>query len=122
MIADERALKETKCGVKLFWKQFVVELALATAIAVWVIPAKPKGLPRVAARFPASFHGAESSEAERARLQREASDVTITRDDWGTANISGKRDADAVFGMIYAQCEDDSNRVETNYQLDGTNG
>src|SRR5437763_1327906 len=41
--------------------------------------------------------------------------VTITRDDWGIAHIRGKTDADAVFGMIYAQAEDDFNRVETNY-------
>src|ERR1700740_3123195 len=42
-------------------------------------------------------------------------DVTITRDDWGIAHVRGKTDADAVFGMIYAQAEDDFNRVETNY-------
>jgi acyl-homoserine-lactone acylase len=41
--------------------------------------------------------------------------VTIDRDDWGIAHIKGKTDADAVFGMIYAQAEDDFNRVETNY-------
>ena len=50
-----------------------------------------------------------------ARWQREAADVTITRDDWGIAHIHGKTDADAVFGMEYAQAEDDFNRVETNY-------
>jgi acyl-homoserine-lactone acylase len=41
--------------------------------------------------------------------------VTIVRDDWGIAHVRGKTDADAVFGMIYAQAEDDFNRVETNY-------
>jgi acyl-homoserine-lactone acylase len=41
--------------------------------------------------------------------------VTITRDDWGIAHIHGKTDADAVFGAIYAQAEDDFNRIETNY-------
>ncbi|HEU5161620.1 MAG TPA: penicillin acylase family protein [Thermoanaerobaculia bacterium] len=46
-----------------------------------------------------------------ARAQR----VTITRDDWGIAHVHGPTDADAVFGMIYAQAEDDFNRVETNY-------
>ena len=46
--------------------------------------------------------------------QREQN-VTITRDDWGIAHVVGKTDADAVFGMIYAQAEDDFNRVETNY-------
>ncbi len=49
------------------------------------------------------------------RWQREAQAVTITRDDWGIAHVHGKTDADAVFGMAYAQAEDDFNRVETNY-------
>ncbi len=44
-----------------------------------------------------------------------AQDATITRDDWGIAHVHGKTDADAVFGMAYAQAEDDFNRVETNY-------
>jgi acyl-homoserine-lactone acylase len=52
---------------------------------------------------------------ERARLKAEAARVTIVRDDWGIAHIHGKTDADAVFGMIYAQAEDDFNRVEVNY-------
>jgi acyl-homoserine-lactone acylase len=52
---------------------------------------------------------------EKARWANEAQDVSIVRDDWGIAHVYGKADADAVFGMIYAQCEDDFNRVETNY-------
>jgi acyl-homoserine lactone acylase PvdQ len=56
-----------------------------------------------------------SSPAGEARWKHEAARVTIVRDDWGIAHIHGKTDADAVFGMIYAQCEDDFNRVETNY-------
>ncbi|HSR14782.1 MAG TPA: acylase, partial [Gemmatimonadales bacterium] len=55
------------------------------------------------------------SNPELARWERQAADVTITRDDWGIAHVKGKTDADAVFGMIYAQAEDDFNRVETNY-------
>jgi acyl-homoserine-lactone acylase len=50
-----------------------------------------------------------------ARWRGEASRVTITRDDWGIAHVYGKSDADAVFGMIYAQAEDDFPRIETNY-------
>jgi acyl-homoserine-lactone acylase len=50
-----------------------------------------------------------------ARWQAEARNVTITRDHWGIAHVHGKTDADAVFGMEYAQAEDDFNRVETNY-------
>src|SRR5580700_3594374 len=53
--------------------------------------------------------------AEAARWAQQARNVTITRDDWGIAHIIGKTDADAVFGMIYAQAEDDFNRIETNY-------
>src|SRR5436189_1492417 len=52
---------------------------------------------------------------DTARWQREAQRATIIRDDWGIAHVYGKTDADAVFGMIYAQAEDDFNRVETNY-------
>ncbi len=47
--------------------------------------------------------------------ERQAARVTIIRDDWGIAHVYGKTDADAVFGMVYAQAEDDFNRVETNY-------
>ncbi|HEY3135096.1 MAG TPA: acylase [Blastocatellia bacterium] len=61
----------------------------------------------------AASAGAQSKELDRWR-QRSAN-VTITRDDWGIAHVVGKTDADAVFGMIYAQVEDDFNRVETNY-------
>src|SRR5256885_1127500 len=50
-----------------------------------------------------------------ARWQRRAQGVTIIRDDWGIAHVYGKTDADAVFGMEYAQAEDDFNRIETNY-------
>jgi acyl-homoserine-lactone acylase len=52
---------------------------------------------------------------EMAHWQEQARNVTITRDNWGIAHVHGKTDADAVFGMIYAQAEDDFNRVETNF-------
>src|SRR5215218_10061777 len=57
----------------------------------------------------------QTSTSDLARWEREAQATTITRDDWGIAHIRGKTDADAVFGMIYAQAEDDFNRIETNY-------
>src|SRR5580765_4711008 len=53
--------------------------------------------------------------AELRRWELQARNVSITRDDWGIAHVVGKTDADAVFGAIYAQAEDDFNRVETNY-------
>jgi acyl-homoserine-lactone acylase len=63
----------------------------------------------VAADLPAQ------SRAEIRRWERQAQAVTITRDTWGVPHVKGKTDADAVFGVIYAQAEDDFNRVETNY-------
>jgi len=69
----------------------------------------------VLATASASFVFAAPKDQEIARWDQEASNVTIIRDDWGIAHVYGKTDADAVFGMIYAQAEDDFNRVETNY-------
>ncbi|WP_375391649.1 penicillin acylase family protein [uncultured Sphingomonas sp.] len=50
-----------------------------------------------------------------ARWRAEAARVEITRDDWGIAHVHGRGDADAVFGAIYAQAEDDFPRIERNY-------
>ena len=72
---------------------------LALILAATVVSAAPRSAPN----------------PERARLEREARDVTITRDTWGIPHIHGKTDADAVFGLVYAQAEDDFNRVETNF-------
>ncbi|MFI5234448.1 MAG: penicillin acylase family protein [Gemmatimonadales bacterium] len=63
-----------------------------------------------AALFPAPARGQDLP-----RWETEAGNVTILRDDWGIAHVYGKTDADAVFGMEYAQAEDDFTRVETNY-------
>jgi acyl-homoserine-lactone acylase len=49
------------------------------------------------------------------RWQQHAAAVNIVRDNWGIAHVYGKSDADTVFGAIYAQAEDDFNRVERNY-------
>src|SRR6476661_8049574 len=64
--------------------------------------------------LPAAADAAPSPSAT-ARWRAQAARVTITRDDWGIAHVRGRTDADAVFGMIYAQAEDDFNRIETNY-------
>ena len=53
--------------------------------------------------------------AEVAAWEQRAAAVTIIRDDWGIPHVYGRTDADAVFGVIYAQAEDDFNRIETNY-------
>jgi len=57
--------------------------------------------------------GDDSSEKDRWELR--ASNIEIIRDDFGVPHIYGKTDADAVFGLLYAQCEDDFPRVERNY-------
>ena len=53
--------------------------------------------------------------AQTESWQAQAARVTITRDDWGIAHVHGRTDADAVFGAIYAQAEDDFARIEANY-------
>jgi acyl-homoserine-lactone acylase len=55
------------------------------------------------------------SASEVSRWKQQAQNVTIIRDNWGIPHIYGKTDADAVFGLLYAQCEDDFPRVEANY-------
>ena len=55
------------------------------------------------------------SKAEISRWEKQAKNVTIIRDNWGIPHVYGKTDADAVFGLLYAQCEDDFKRVEMNY-------
>jgi acyl-homoserine-lactone acylase len=65
--------------------------------------------------LPLAYLLTAASPPEVARWRAEASRVTITRDDWGIAHVHGKSDADAVFGMIYAQAEDDFPRIEANY-------
>ncbi len=54
---------------------------------------------------------------EASRWQDQARRIRITRDDWGVGHVVGKTDADAVFGMMYAQAEDDFNRIENNYLI-----
>lgn len=55
------------------------------------------------------------SASDIARWESQSKNITIIRDNWGIAHVYGKSDADAVFGMEYAQAEDDFNRIETNY-------
>jgi acyl-homoserine-lactone acylase len=58
---------------------------------------------------------ASETDLELERLTGRAEQVSITRDDFGVPHIYGKTDADAVFGLLYAQAEDDFNRIERNY-------
>lgn len=55
------------------------------------------------------------SPAEIKRWETQAKQVTVVRDSWGIPHIYGKTDADAVFGLLYVQCEENFSRVERNY-------
>jgi acyl-homoserine-lactone acylase len=57
----------------------------------------------------------DAGTGQDARWRQHAENVRIVRDNWGIAHVYGKSDADAVFGMIYAQAEDDFGRIERNY-------
>jgi acyl-homoserine-lactone acylase len=56
-----------------------------------------------------------AQQQEVKRWEAQANRVEIIRDDFGVPHIYGSRDADVVFGLLYAQCEDDFRRVERNY-------
>ena len=87
-------------------------LAVVFILAALPVVAAPSSASR-AAKTPHAKQAANPPDA--ARWEQHSRNVTIMRDDWGIAHVYGKTDADAVFGMIYAQAEDDFNRVETNY-------
>ena len=65
--------------------------------------------------LPVQLFAQSFSPTEITRWEKQAKQVTIIRDNWGIPHIYGKTDADAVFGLLYAQCEDDFKRVEMNY-------
>ncbi|AVT34676.1 acylase [Plantactinospora sp. BC1] len=75
------------------------------------------GAAAVAAGLPSGAAAAAPTQAgpDLARWRKQATRVTIVRDDWGIPHVRGHTDADAVFGMMYAQAEDDFNRIERNY-------
>jgi acyl-homoserine-lactone acylase len=58
---------------------------------------------------------APAGKSEAMRLHALARRVTIVRDNWGIPHVYGKTDADTVFGLLYAQAEDDFQRIELNY-------
>ena len=65
--------------------------------------------------LPLSLSAQSPTSVEISRWEKQAKNVTIIRDNSGIPHIYGKTDADAVFGLLYAQCEDDFPRVEMNY-------
>ena len=52
---------------------------------------------------------------EQARWDKHVAQTTIIRDNWGIPHIYGKTDADAVFGLMYAQCEENFPQIEKNF-------
>src|SRR5262249_41238193 len=68
-----------------------------------------------AALLAVSVSPSAAPQADASRWKARAANVTIVRDSWGVPHVYGKTDADAVFGVVYAQAEDAFNRAETNY-------
>jgi acyl-homoserine lactone acylase PvdQ len=56
-----------------------------------------------------------SSASEKERWEKHVANTNIIRDEWGIPHIYGKTDADAVFGLMYAQCEENFPQIEKNY-------
>src|SRR6056297_3514426 len=78
-----------------------------------------KPIPEMRITFLAAFFlfisCSDQPQIEVEEWEAQAENITIIRDDFGVPHIYGQTDADAVFGLLYAQCEDDFNRVEQNY-------
>src|ERR1700744_5706906 len=65
--------------------------------------------------LPVAAKAQKITPAELGRYREEAARVTIIRDNWGIPHIYGKTDADAVFGLMYSECEDNFKGIEQNY-------
>ncbi|MDB5205774.1 MAG: penicillin amidase [Flavisolibacter sp.] len=64
--------------------------------------------------FPLTSIAQNFTPQEIARWETHAARVTVVEDNWGVPHIYGKTDADAVFGLLYVQCEQNFQRVELN--------
>src|SRR5262245_30477539 len=92
-------------------RQLIGRLARATLVVAFIA---------LAACGRKDEHAATPAPADASQVQRwqvQAQNVTIVRDTWGIPHVRGRTDADAVFGLLYAQAEDDFNRIETNFLL-----
>lgn len=65
--------------------------------------------------LPLQLNAQQNNATNIQRWENMAKQVTIIRDNWGIPHVYGNTDAAAVFGLLYAQCEDDFQRVEMNY-------
>jgi len=88
----------------------------ASFFMTWLLPVLLFGCLLCRAQSsPGRQPGLSFSGAELARCKAEAGLCTIIRDKWGIPHIYGKTDADVVFGLMYAECEEDFSRLEKNY-------
>jgi acyl-homoserine-lactone acylase len=65
--------------------------------------------------YPLTGFAQPFSAQEQRRWEAEAKQVTVIRDKWGIPHIYGKTDSSVVFGLLYAECQEDFSRVEKNY-------
>jgi acyl-homoserine lactone acylase PvdQ len=100
MRCDRTALFPMRTDMKNSAVNFVINLAIAVVLLLPACTSAPIRTP---------------IQADVATWQQRAKGVTIIRDDWGVPHIYAKTDADVVFGLMYAQAEDDFNRIETNF-------
>jgi acyl-homoserine lactone acylase PvdQ len=77
-----------------------------------LLPTRPLLFLLAVFSFGCSFSAADQ---HMTGLEQRAKQVTIIRDNWGIPHIYGKTDADAVFGLMYAQCEENFQKVESAY-------
>jgi acyl-homoserine-lactone acylase len=83
---------------------------LMLILSIGSVLAACAGAPRLAGDAAAERPGSDIE-----RLHAIAQRVEILRDDFGVPHVYGRTDADAVFGLMYAQAEDDFPRIERNY-------
>ncbi|HEX7048802.1 MAG TPA: penicillin acylase family protein [Longimicrobiales bacterium] len=76
---------------------------------------KPRSLPLFLILAATACAGTNAPVDDLARWEARAARVTIMRDEWGIPHIYAPTDADAVFGLMYAQAEDDFPRIERNF-------
>ena len=86
------------------------KLSMCAGYRRWVVLTLFSGL-----MLPVTLSAQEFSGVDRQRCEQEAKQVSIVRDKWGVPHIYGKTDAATVFGLLYAECQEDFSRVEKNY-------
>src|SRR5574340_142393 len=99
-----RAAPRSRSAIKRRWRGLTMNKIALLVCGLMILAACPL---RQAA--------AQDTSQEIARWKAEAQAVTIYRENWGIPHVYGKTNADAAFGMEYAQAELDFNRVEMNY-------